>query len=301
MYFRTMKNIDFSARSVQIFSLGFLALIWGSSFILMKRGLVSFTPNEIAALRLFLVFLVLLPSSIKHIKWLTVDKIMPFLAVGIFGSALPYYLFVTAQTEISSSLSGILNSLTPLFTLFFAVIFFKQRVRWVSVVGVTIGLIGAVGLIYFSAEHALANSFTVFMVLPIIAAASYGLNVNIIKAYLQEVNPVAVTAWSFALVGPWAGIYLFTATDFIPHLLAPHGIESFGYISILAIVGTAFAVLIFNMLIKHTTAIFASAVTYLIPIIAILWGVVDGEAFNLVQLLFVGAILGGISLIKSKK
>lgn len=296
-----MKNIDFSSRSVQVLSLGFLALIWGSSFILMKRGLVSFAPNEIAALRLFLVFLVLLPSTIKHIKWLTADKVLPFLAVGVFGSALPYYLFVTAQTEISSSLSGILNSLTPLFTLLFAVAFFKQKVRWISVLGISIGLIGAVGLIYFSAEHALAHSFTIFMLLPIIASASYGLNVNIVKAYLQEVNPVAVTALSFALVGPFAGIYLFTSTDFVAHLTSPTGYESFGYITILAVVGTAFAVLIFNMLIKHTTAIFASAVTYLIPIIAILWGVVDGEAFNLIQLLFVFAILGGISLIKSKK
>lgn len=296
-----MKNIDFSSRSVQVLSLGFLALIWGSSFILMKRGLVSFAPNEIAALRLFLVFLVLLPSTIKHIKWLTADKVLPFLAVGVFGSALPYYLFVSAQTEISSSLSGILNSLTPLFTLLFAVAFFKQKVRWISVLGISIGLVGAVGLIYFSAEHAVTQSFTIFMLLPIIASASYGLNVNIIKAYLQEVNPVAVTALSFALVGPFAGIYLFSATNFVAHLNSPTGYESFGYITILAVVGTAFAVLIFNMLIKHTTAIFASAVTYLIPIIAILWGVVDGEAFNLIQLLFVFAILGGISLIKSKK
>ena len=296
-----MNKIDFSSRAVQIGTLAFLSLIWGSSFILMKRGLLVFPPNEIAAMRIFLVFLVLLPSTIKHINSLKPSNRWAFFAVGIFGSALPYFLFVTAQTEISSSLSGILNSLTPLFTLVFALAFFKQKIRPISIVGVTLGLIGAIGLIYFSAEHAVSQSFTVYMMLPIIASASYGLNVNIIKSSLQNINPVAVTALSFAMVGPLAGVYLLGFSDVFVHLQQPGGYESFGYISILAILGTALAVLVFNMLIKYTTALFASSVTYLIPIIAILWGVFDGEEFNVIQLLFVFVILGGISLIKSSK
>lgn len=296
-----MKNLDFSSRAVQIITLIFLSLIWGSSFILMKRGLESYPPQEIAALRLFLVFVVLLPSTIKHFKALKPSNRWAFLAVGIFGSALPYYLFVTAQTEISSSLSGILNSLTPLFTLIFALVFFKEKIRPISMVGVTLGLIGAVGLIYFSAEHEVAQSFTVYMLLPVIASACYGINVNIIKSRLQNIDPVAVTALSFALIGPFAGVYLFGVSDFVKHFQEPNGLQNFGYISILAVVGTAMAVLIFNMLIKETTALFASSVTYLIPIVAIVWGVIDGEEFNLIQLVFAGLILGGISLIKSKK
>lgn len=296
-----MQKIDFSSRAVQVLTLGFLSLIWGSSFILMKRGLESYPPNEIAALRLFLVFVVLLPSTIKHFKVLKPSNRWAFLAVGIFGSALPYYLFVTAQTEISSSLSGILNSLTPLFTLIFALAFFKQKIRPISMIGVSLGLIGAIGLIYFSAEHEVSQSFTIYMLLPIIASACYGLNVNIIKSYLQNIDPIAVTALSFALVGPFAGVYLFVFSDFTTHIQQPGAIQNFGYLAILAVFGTALAVLIFNMLIKHTTALFASSVTYLIPIIAILWGVIDGEEFNLIQLLFVGVILGGISLIRSKK
>ncbi len=296
-----MQKIDFSSRAVQVSTLGFLSLIWGSSFILMKRGLEVFPPNEIASLRIFLVFIVLFPSTIKHFSSLRPSNRWAFLAVGVLGSAFPYFLFVTAQTEISSSLSGILNSLTPLFTLLFALAFFKQKIRLISIFGVSLGLVGAIGLIYFSAEHAINQSFTIYMVLPIIASASYGLNVNIVKTYLQHINPVAVTALSFALVGPFAGIYLLFFSDFTTHIQQPNGLESFGYISILAVLGTAVAVLIFNMLIKHTTALFASSVTYLIPIIAILWGVLDGEDFNVIQLLFVGVILGGISLIKSAK
>lgn len=296
-----MQKIDFSSRAVQIATLAFLALIWGSSFILMKRGLEVFPPNEIASMRIFLVFLVLIPATFKHSKALKPSNRWSFLAVGIFGSALPYFLFVTAQTEISSSLSGILNSLTPLFTLIFALVFFRQKIRLISMAGVSLGLAGAIGLIYFSAEHAVAESFTIYMMLPIIASASYGLNVNIIKSSLQNINPVAVTGLSFVMVGPIAGVYLLGFSDFITHIQQPGGLEAFGYLSILAIVGTALAVLIFNMLIKYTTALFASSVTYLIPIIAILWGVIDGEEFNLIQLLFVGVILGGISLIRSSK
>ena len=296
-----MQKIDFSSRSVQAATLGFLSLIWGSSFILMKRGLEVFPPNEIASMRIFLVFLVLLPSTIKHFSALKPSNRWAFFWVGILGSALPYFLFVTAQTEISSSLSGILNSLTPMFTLMFALAFFKQKIRVISMVGVSLGLVGAVGLIYFSAEHAVSQSFTIYMLLPIIASASYGINVNIIKTYLQNIDPVAVTALSFAFVGPFAGIYLLGFSDFSTHIQEPNGLASFGYITILAVFGTAMAVLIFNMLIKHTTALFASSVTYLIPIIAIVWGMVDGEEFNLIQLLFVGVILGGISMIRSSK
>jgi len=296
-----MGKIDFSSRGVQIGTLAFLSLIWGSSFILMKRGLEVFPPNEIAAMRIFLVFVVLLPATIKHSSALKPSNRWAFLAVGIFGSALPYFLFVTAQTEISSSLSGILNSLTPLFTLIFALAFFKQKIRAISMVGVSLGLVGAIGLIYFSAEHAVSQSFTIYMMLPIIASASYGLNVNIIKSTLQNVHPVAVTGLSFVMVGPFAGIYLFGFSDFVTNIQSTGGWVAFGYISILAIVGTAMAVLIFNMLIKYTTALFASSVTYLIPVIAIVWGLFDGEKFNLIQLLFVGVILGGISLIRSSK
>lgn len=296
-----LNKIDFSSKPVQIFTLLFLSLIWGSSFILMKRGLESFPPNEIVSMRIFFVFLVLIPSTLKYMGEFKTGRRLAFLSVGVFGSAFPYFLFVLAQTQISSSLSGILNSLTPLFTLIFAVAFFKQNVRLLSVMGVTLGLIGAAGLMYFSAEHETAQSFTIYMLLPAIASASYGLNVNIIKTYLQSINPVAVTALSFAIVGPLAGIYLLGFTDFWTHIQQPGALINFGYIVILAVVGTAIAVLIFNMLIKYTTALFASSVTYLMPVIAIMWGVIDGEDFRFIQLIFVLVILAGISLIRSKK
>jgi len=297
-----MKSINFSSKKVQVATLSFLALIWGSSFILMHRGLDSFQADEVAAYRLFIVFVALIPFVKKDIHLLLEKRGLALLSVGLFGSALPYFLFVKAQTQIDSSLSGILNSLTPMFTLLFALVFFNQKFKRNSIIGVFLGFVGAAGLIYFSESQPTWESFSLYVFMPIVASACYGLNVNIIKMYLQNVSPMSMTALAFLWVGPFAGVYLFFFTDFVPHLVEnPKGWESLGYISILGVVGTALAVWIFNMLIKETSALFASSVTYLIPIVAIAWGLVDGDQMNGFQFLFVGVILFGVAIINSKR
>jgi len=297
-----MKAIDFSNKPVQWITLLILAFVWGSSFILMKRGLETFAPDEVAAYRLFIVFACLSPFVIGKLHMLRGKKGLAMLAVGLFGSAIPYFLFIVAQTHIASSMNGILNSLTRLFTLIFAFVLFRQRFLPLSIVGVILGLIGAVGLIYFSSETPNIGSFTLYTFMPILASACYGLNVNLIKMYLQDVKPIEVTAISFLTVGPLAGLYLFTATDFVTHLTQdPNGWVNFGYINILGIVGTALAVWVFNMLIKETSALFASSVTYLMPIIAIMWGILDGEQLHLLQFVSTAVILIAVSLINSKR
>ncbi len=297
-----MKKTVFSSKPVQWISLISLALVWGSSFILMKRGLEAFAPDEIAAYRIFIVFFSLSPFVWKYRNLLLGPTSIPLLMAGVFGSALPYFLFIKAQTEISSSLSGILNSLTPIFTLLFAVLLFKQKFKWNSILGIFLGFVGAVGLIYFSGNASPEGNISLLVALPIVAAASYGLNVNLIKRYLQETPPMAVTAMSFAVIGPLAGIYLFGFSNFSTQLINhPKGVSSFIYISILGVVGTALAVWLFNMLIKETSALFASSVTYLIPVVAVMWGVLDGESFYLMQFFAALIVLLGISLINSKR
>jgi len=240
-------KVDFSNKLLQWATLLVLALIWGSSFILMKRGLRAFDPEEVAAYRIFLVFAILIPFGWKDWRLLIGSKALPFLAVGFFGSILPYFLFVQAQTQIDSALNGILNSLTPMFTLLFAVLIFRQRFKWTSIAGVLLGFTGAVGLIAFSGKEIGLDAFNIYMIMPIIASASYGVNVNLIKRYLQEVTPLSVTTLSFAVVGPLAGVYLFTQTDFV-HRVADHpeGWSSLGYLTILGVVGTALAIFAFN-------------------------------------------------------
>ena len=275
-----------------------LALIWGSSFILMKRGNEVFSWEQVAALRIFIAFLFLIPFMFNNLKKGDFKDWKGFLAVGLFGNFIPAFLFTRAEMGLSSSLTGMLNSLTPLFTLIIGVLFFQSKTKLINVIGVIIGFIGAIGLISAGKDIDLFRNFS-FAVYVIIATICYGLSVNIIKRYLSPVNPVTITTGAFLLVGPPAGLYLFI-TDFITRLSTPFALEALGFICILAIFGTALSVILFNMLIKNTTALFASSVTYLIPIVAMFWGIFDGEHIDFLHFMWILLILAGIYLVNKK-
>lgn len=300
--------IDYSSKTVQYVTLVLLAFTWGSSFILMKRGLIAFTPEEIAAYRIVCTTLVLLPFAGKHIKafikYFKGKDAWALFLTGLFGALFPYFLFVKAQTQIDSSLTGILNSTTPIFALLISLFIFKQKVKPLSGIGVVAGFIGAAGLVAYGSENTFdRNAFNLYTLMPVIGAACYGANVNIVKLYLQEMRPMAISALSFLSVMPFALIYLIFKTDFFGKMAAADAqtLESFGYVTVLAVVGTALAVLIFNNLIKHTGALAASSVTYMIPLFAILWGVLDGESFTFIRFLFAMLILSGVGLINTNR
>lgn len=277
-----------------------LAFIWGSSFILMKRGLDVFSSDEVAALRIFIAFLFLSPLLFIHFKKQHLKLWKAFLGMGVFGNLIPAFLFTKAETGISSSLTGMLNSLTPLFTLVLGVIFFSIKTKWINVAGIIIGFIGAVGLIFMSDNND-TNTDILYSFYVIIATVCYALSVNIIKKFLGNVSSVTATVWSMLFIGPIAGIHLFVFSDFIDDLKTNnHAFISLGYIAILAIFGTALAVIVFNVLVKNTTALFASSVTYLIPIFAMLWGIFDGETIQLAHILCVIIILTGVYLVNKK-
>lgn len=293
---------DLSKKNYQLLTLLILALIWGSSFILMKKGLNSYSPIEITLYRIFIVFVIFLPFGIKEFfKTSNKTKII-ILISAVIGSAVPYYLFIKAQTKIDSSLNGVLNSITPLFTLIFGLILFKQKQNLRSIIGVVTGLIGAIGLIIISNVDGIKiNGNVLYALLPLLGSACYALNVNIIKNFLSNISAVKITSWSFIFIGPPAGIILFFHTNFSHNLMYNDPLlKNFLLITILGVIGTGFAVWLFNLLIKKTSSVYASSVTYLIPIVAIFWGISDGEIFSVYQWIFSLIILGGISIIKSK-
>ena len=295
--------MDLSKKINQIFTLCTLGLIWGSSFILMKRGLQSYPPIEITLYRIFIVFLVFAPIGIKDFFKIQKKTGLILLLSAIIGSVIPYFLFIKAQTKIDSSLNGILNSITPLFTLVFGVILFKQKTNLKAISGVLLGLIGASGLIILSngTNNSLSRDYY-YAILPVIGSACYALNINLIKNYLHEIPALKITSWSFIFIGPIAGIILLFYTDFTTHLIYNDvNYLNFLFINILGILGSGFAFWVFNLLIKETSSVFASSVTYLIPIVAIFWGVVDGEIFGILQGLLCLVIFCGIYMIKSKK
>lgn len=271
-----------------------LMLIWGSSFILMKRGLVSFTGMELGALRISISFMVLAPFVFKRIKKVPLNKLKYFALAGLVGNGIPPFLFAIAQTRIDSYLAGVLNSLTPLFTLLVGVMFFGIRTRWINVLGVILGLVGAVGLLTAVHDPALGNGI-VYGLIIVLATIFYAFNMNIIKKFLVGFDAMTITSVVFTIIGIPAVIYLFAGTEFVETMaLGKLSWISFGYVAILAIFGTAISMVIHNWLIRRTSALFASTVTYMMPIVSIFWGVLDGEAFLLIYLLWITLILAGV-------
>ncbi|HAQ19451.1 MAG TPA: EamA family transporter [Prolixibacteraceae bacterium] len=275
-----------------------LAFIWGSSFILMKIGLKSFSPEQAGALRIVLASLVLLPVSIGQLKNLKLKDLKSLLIAGFIGSFFPAFLFMKAETQIDSSLAGMLNSLTPVFTLVVGLLFHKTGFRWLQAAGLMLGLTGATGLILADDGFHLGtvNSYAFFIVL---ATCFYAISINQIKAKLAHLTGIQVTSLSFLFIGPVALIYLLT-TNFAPVVANPGWPLHLLALATLGIVGTAMAMLLMNSLIRHSSAVAASSVTYIIPVFAILWGVFDGEKVTLLHLACMGLILSGVYLISRK-
>jgi len=286
-------------RGFQFSILLLLAFVWGSSFILMKIGLKSFSPEQAGALRIVLASLALLPLSIRNLKNLQKKDLKSLLIAGFIGSFFPAFLFMKAETQINSSLAGMLNSLTPVFTLIVGLLIHKTEIRWMQVAGLTLGLLGAAGLILAGDgfHFGTVNSYAFYIVL---ATSFYAISINQIKAKLGHLSGIQVTSLSFLFIGPVALIYLLT-TDFAPVLSSPHWPLHLLALSGLGIVGTALAMVLMNSLVRYSSAVAASSVTYVIPIFAILWGVLDGEKVTLLHFLCMGIILSGIYLISLKK
>lgn len=274
-----------------------LSIVWGSSFILMKRGLEAFTSDEVAALRISIAFLFLTPLYVKHYKIDLKKYFVGLIIMGFFGNLIPAFLFTKAETQISSSLAGMLNALTPLFAVIVSFIWMKARPSGVKISGIIVGFIAATCLMLFDKTDDTFQNM-IYSLLVLIATICYAISANGIKRYLGDLNSVTATVWAFTFTGPIALIYLFGFTDFTIHLSQNElAISSLGYISILAIVGTALSVIFYNVLIKSAGVLFASSCTYLIPVVAVLWGVFDGENVNFAQILSIIAIILSVYLI----
>lgn len=286
-----------SNKSLSWFLLILLALVWGSSFILMKRGLDAFSSDEVAALRISIAFLFLSPLLIRHYR-IDLKKYLPgLLIMGFFGNFIPAFLFTKSETMISSSLAGMLNALTPMFTVLVSLIWLSLRPSGNKIAGVIIGFVAALGLIFFEEGEDVFRNFS-YGFLVVLATLCYAISINGIKKYLSDISSVTATVWAFCFTGPVALTYLFGFSDFVPHLKAsPIAMSSLGYVAILAIFGTALSVILYNVLIKKAGVIFASSCTYLIPVVAILWGIFDGEMVNPAQVLSIVVIILSVYLI----
>ena len=279
-----------------------LAIIWGTSFILMKKGLEVFSALELGATRVSVAALLLLPFALRHVgqversrfKWLAIS--------GVIGTLIPAFLFAYAETRLASGLAGVLNALTVVFTLLVGALLFGQRLTGLRVLGIALGLVGTVVMLQLGGSGGTdtpsgeGNAWYGLYIL--VATIGYGVSVNVIKYQLGTLTPVAVTSVLLLLIGGPALAYLLLGTGFLHKLsTVPGAWTAFGYIALLATMSTAVAMVLFNKLIQQSTALFASSSTYLIPIVALAWGALDGEAFNLWHLLGMMIILAGVLII----
>jgi drug/metabolite transporter (DMT)-like permease len=278
-----------------------LAFLWGSSFILIKKGLVGFTPLQLTALRVLITGIFLTLIGFKKIKEIQKSQWKWIAISGFIGTMLPTLLFSIAETEIDSAIASILNSTVPLLALITGVLFFSNQFIKKQFMGVVIGLVGSVLLILAGASLNPNQNYW-FAVLPVIASLMYAFNANILKSYLERISALGIATGSFLILIPFAfGILVFTGF-FNTEFLAQEAVQtSLIYVTVLALMGTALAKIIFNRLIQLSNPVFSTSVTYLIPIVALFWGFMDGEEFNWYQLAAGGVILLGVYVSNRKK
>ncbi len=281
------------------FILFILSLMWGSSFILMKKSLLVFNYIEVGFLRLIIAFLILSPLLLTSLRRIKKKHIIPLLIVSLIGTVIPAILFAKSQVFLDSSVAGMLNALTPIFTLIIGILFFN-RTTWNtrSLIGIIIGLMGTYILL---SPSTIENNNILYSLLIIFATICYALSINTIKDKLDTLNSldIAVISSFFSAVIPV--VYLSSKnTNTVITKIYLH-FDYFIYLLILGIICTSLAIILFNFLIKRSSALFASSTTYLIPIFAIMWGTIDSEIIQSHELIGISVILTGVFIMNYKR
>lgn len=278
-----------------------LAVIWGSSFILMKRALLVYTPYQVGSLRLFFAFLFMLPFIVRHFGVIEKSKIKYLVATGFLGNGIPSILFPLAQTRISSGLAGMINTLTPIFTLIVGMLIFGMKVGRQRLIGLFIGLFGAILLIFFKTGGIGLDSTSAYALFVVLATVCYAFSVNILRYKLTNMDALRITGFAIFFTGIPMGIYAFS-TDIIPRTFHTEG-AAFSLLCIVAlgVFSTALSTVFFNQLIKLSGALSAASVTYLIPIVAVIWGFLDHEQLGVFHFIGMAAILFGVYVVNRQK
>lgn len=265
----------------------------------MKLGMLALTAIQVASIRISSAAIVLLPFAWIAFKNIPKNKRVFVALSGLLGSFLPAYLYCIAETKINSSLAAILNSLTPLFTIIVGVIFFNLKANVYKLAGVVIGFMGLV-LLPFTAHQAIGVNDLSYAALILLATICYACNVNMVSRYLRQTGALHVAALAFAFLFLPALIILAATGYFQLPLLQTNFLHATLAASVLGIIGTAIATILFYMLVKKEGALFASLVTYGIPVIAVIWGLIYGETITIAEISCLLIILAGVYIVNKK-
>ena len=282
------------------FYLAILSLIWGSSFILIKKGLVGLSPYQVASLRIIFAAIVIFLYSYNSLKKIPKASWKWILITAYTGTFFPVYFISYGQSEIESGLASIITTITPINTLVIGIIFFGLIFTKKQLLGLLIGLGGAILLIYEASGADLSiniyYSFFIYM-----TTVGYAASVNLIKNYLTNISPEAVTAGIFISISPPALIVLFLSEFSSLNFHDSQVINSIIFVFVLGIFSSAIAQTLFNKFVKIASPLFASAVTYTMPVVAIFWAILDGETITLMQFFATAIILVGVYMVNKKK
>jgi drug/metabolite transporter (DMT)-like permease len=294
-----MENKSVENNNTKWYILIILAIVWGSSFILMKKGLDSgLSPLALGSLRILFTSVFLLIIGYKHLQTIKKEKVKHIVLAGILGNFFPIYFFALAQTQISSSISSTLNSFTPLNTLIIGSIFFGLTFKKNQIYGLILGIIGCVILVYAGATSNPSKNYW-FALFVIVSSWCYATNINMVKKHLSDVSPMAITIGNFTILAIPALLVL-CYVGLSPQFFTLNNWFPFICVAVLGVVGTGLANIYFYKLIQMSSTVFASNVTYLIPIVATFWSIVDHENVTIFQIIGTLIILFGVYITNRK-
>lgn len=267
-----------------------LAFVWGGSFILIKKGLIHFTPIQVGSLRILISALAFIPTYFISRVAFPKGKVLGIAVITFIGNGLPAFLFALAETRLGSAVSGVLNSLSPVFALIFAVMFFNTPFKRHYIIGLLFGCLG-IACLMIGEKDWHVSSYVFYLIL---ATLCYGFSVNLVKKYGQGIHPIAFTSIGFISIG-WIGAILLWMTGGFPKVFSKETwSDSMPSLIILALICTVFANILFNWLIQRTNAVFSSAIAYAIPCMALVWGTLDGEIITAYHLAGFALIISAV-------
>ena len=258
-----------------------LAFVWGGSFILIKKGLIHFIPAEVGALRILISAIAFIPTFFLARVKFPKGKVLIIAVITLIGNGIPAFLFALAETRLGSAVTGVLNSLSPIFATILAILVFKSHFKRHYFLGLFFGCLGIV-LLMLGEKDWHVSSYVFYV---IVATFCYGLSVNLVKKYGQGVHPIAFTAVGFVSLGWIAALILWRTGGFVKIMTKAVWMDSMPALITLALVCTVFANVLFNWLIHRTNAVFSSAIAYAIPCMALVWGGLDGEVITWLQII----------------
>jgi drug/metabolite transporter (DMT)-like permease len=277
-----------------------LSLIWGSSFILIKKSLEHFSPYQVGALRVLIAGIILMPVAIskyklfpkKHLKWL--------LLAAFTGNFIPMFLFPIAETEVSSSIAGIINSMMPIFVIIVGALIWKFETTKRQITGTLISFSG-VCMLAFGGDGEGGTFKLIPILLLLLATLCYAINTTTVKSKLMDVSSTVLSAFVFAFVLFLPSLIALSFTGFFSAFsLNKDMMLGLMFVSLLSVFGTGLAMMMNYRLLKVSSPLFASTVTLLMPIVAIAWGILDGEKLSVLQFAGTGIIIAGLIFLRSK-